>query len=56
VSVNAAPPAVALFGLRELITGLTVRPTAFEVTPPDATVITATPAKTSRFAGTAAVN
>jgi hypothetical protein len=39
VSVKAGPPAVALFGLRALISGATMNLTAFDVMPPDTTVI-----------------
>ena len=41
VNVNAGPPAVAALGLMLVIAGAgaTVKPTAFEVTPPDSTVI-----------------
>jgi hypothetical protein len=41
VKVNAGPPALAVLGLMALMTGagITVKVTAFDVTPPDSTVI-----------------
>lgn len=55
VRVKAGPPAVALLGLRDVRLGVTVKFTGFEVTPPEITVMLATPAIAIRFAGTLAV-
>ncbi len=58
VNVNAAPPAVVLEGLSELIAGggLTVNGAPPDVTPPETTVMGAVPGDAIRLADTDAVN
>jgi hypothetical protein len=58
VSVNAAAPAVAVFGLRDVMTGpaVMVKVAPADVTPFSTTVTVAVPAEAMRFAGTWAVN
>ncbi len=56
VSVNAAPPAVTVAGLIDVIAGaVTVKLTEFEVTPPDVTVTPNVPVLATALAGTDAV-
>ncbi len=55
VSVNVGPPAVALSGERELTVGVTVNVAAFEVAPPEVSVIESVPASVRRLAVTSAV-
>jgi hypothetical protein len=59
VSVNAAPPAAAVFGFSDVIVGggaVMVKDAPFETVPPEETVTVAVPAAAIKLAGTAAVN